>query len=587
MMRLSCRCAGLALLWGLVLLATPVRADLGGFYIARFDVILEVEPDADLVVTERIEVRFAEPRRGIYREIPISYTDPVGYQYGYGFRLLSVTDERGDARPVKLSREGAVVRLRIGDPDRLVSQTQVYVVRYRARDVLRQFPDHDELYWNVTGHRWNVRIDEASVVVRLPGDSESGELQVGAWSGPWGGRETDVDVGFPGPGEVEVRTTDRLESREGLTVAVAWPPGMVRFPGGVTRAWRFLSHNVIVLAPLLALIFLLRRYRSQGRDPGVPASVVVRYEPPEGVSAGGIGTLVDEQVDLADITATIVDLAVRGHLRIRTDVEEEFFGLKKTEVTSFTRNLEAPDADLLPHERLILDGLFAHDPVSVTTDDLKEEFYRHLPAIRTALYDRLVDKGFFAASPQSVRRRTMGLGVLAGAITAAVGLFLATMQGAIFPNAAVLPVGAALATTLLFFAFARAMPRRTPAGVRALAWARGFEEFAGRVEGDRLEREAARSTFEKLLPYAMALGVATKWSRKFEGIYAEQPPAWYVGPHPATRSFSTVSFHHSLESAMSTAGRSLAASPRSSGSSGTGGGGFSGGGGGGGGGGSW
>lgn len=578
------RVAGLLLM---LALAGPARADLGGFTISRFDVVLDVESNSDLVVTERIEVLFSEPRRGIYREIPVSYTDPAGYQYGYGFRLLSVTDEGGDPRPVKTSRSGAVVRLRIGDPDRRVRGSQVYVVRYRARDVLRRFPDYDELYWNVTGHLWNTRIDEASAIVRLPGEVEASSLDVSAWAGSYGSRQPATQIEYPQPGEVQARSTARLGPREGLTVAIAWPPGLVEFPGPLTRIWRFVARNAIVLAPLLALVFLVRRYRAQGRDPVGPGAVVVRYEPPEGVSAGTIGTLVDEQVDLVDITATIVDLAVRGYLTIRTDVEEAFFGLKKTELTRFTRNRDRSTDDLLLHERLVLEGLFEKDQDSVSTADLKEEFYRHIPAIRTALYDRLVEKRYVDANPQTVRRATIGLGIALGAVTVGLGLLLARSQGAIFPNAAVLPIAAGVLTFILFRIFARAMPRRTPEGVEVLAWARGFEEFAGRVEEDRMEREAARSAFESLLPYAMALGVATKWSRKFEGIYLDRPPTWYVGPMVHQGMFSTVSFHRSLETAMSQTGQSLAAAPRSSGSGGTGGGGFSGGGGGGGGGGSW
>jgi uncharacterized membrane protein len=91
-------------------------------------------------------------------------------------------------------------------------------------------------------------------------------------------------------------------------------------------------------------------------------------------------------------------------------------------------------------------------------------------------------------------------------------------------------------------------------------------------------------TFEALLPYAMALGVADDWAKKFTDIYIEQPPVWFVG-HANARAFSTLSFERSLSTAMSRASQSMTASPRSS--SGSGGGGSSGGGGGGGGGGSW
>jgi uncharacterized membrane protein YgcG len=156
----------------------------------------------------------------------------------------------------------------------------------------------------------------------------------------------------------------------------------------------------------------------------------------------------------------------------------------------------------------------------------------------------------------------------------------------------ILPLVVGALTWVLFAAFASAMPRKTAAGVRAKQWALGFQEFAQRVEADRLERAAAdrfqgidpRQAFESLLPYAMALEVAGEWAEKFEGIYDTETPGWFVGQHPG-RGFSTGSFEESLSSAMSRASQTMAASPRSS--SGSGGGGSSGGGGGGGGGGSW
>jgi uncharacterized membrane protein len=571
----------------LCLVSASANADLGAFTIRDFDVNIQVHENSDLTITERIVVEFSAPRRGIYREIPIRYTDPTGFQYGYGFRLLSVEDENGSSCQVKQRRRGSMMRIRIGNPDRTVSGTQVYVIRYRARDVLRQFADQDELYWNVTGHRWNTSIDQASVVVDLPVDIPSDELDYSGWAGRYGSRAENVVGAITGPGKVMISSTSRLGPREGLTVVVTWPPGSVQFPGLATRLWRFASRNVVVLVPVLALVFLIRRYRKHGVDPSIPASVVVRYEPPQGISAGAIGTLVDEKVDMADITATIVDLAVRGYLTIETDVEEKFFGLKKEERTSFRRDPGQSVSDLLPHERIVLDGIFEADPALVTVEDLKEEFYTHIPGISSALYERLVDKGLVVGNPQTVRRKTVGLGVAVAVLTAAGGLAWALSQSAVFPNAAILPIGSAIMTMALFSIFAPAMPRRSKAGVRAAAWAKGFEEFADRVESDRMERDAARDVFEKLLPYAMALGVATRWSRKFEGIYDEEPPRWYVGPHHSVHRFSTVSFQHSLHDAMQSAGESMASRPRSSGSSGSGGGGFSGGGGGGGGGGSW
>ena len=147
---------------------------------------------------------------------------------------------------------------------------------------------------------------------------------------------------------------------------------------------------------------------------------------------------------------------------------------------------------------------------------------------------------------------------------------------------------AGVATLVLFVAFAQAMPKRTRKGVEARAWALGFEEFAGRVEADKLEMDRRRNVFESLLPYAMALGVAEKWAKRFEGIYAAGgAPGWYVVGGSHHTGFSTIAFERSLQSSMTHAAQSMKSSPRSSGSSGSGGGGSSGGGGGGGGGGSW
>ena len=187
----------------LVLVPAAASADLGGFRISRFDVEIDVHANSDITVVERIEIEFLEPRRGIYREIPIRYTDPTGFQYGYGFRLLGVENENGDARPTKVRRDGAMVRIRIGDPDRRVTGTQVYYVRYRATDVLRQFGEYDELYWNVTGHQWNTSIDTATLRVNLPESVTASDLRVKGWAGRYGARGENVITVFPQPGEIK------------------------------------------------------------------------------------------------------------------------------------------------------------------------------------------------------------------------------------------------------------------------------------------------------------------------------------------------------------------------------------------------
>jgi hypothetical protein len=572
--------AGPAALALILLSVGPARADLGGYSIDRFDTQLQVEDNADLLVEERIEVLFSEPRHGIYRDIPVRYTDPRGFAYAIDLRLLGVEDEAGRSLGSKVDSQGQYVHIRIGDPDRLVDGRQVYVVRYRVRGAVTRMSDHDELYWNAVGDEWQTDIRSATVNLRLPGGIAADEITTGAWTGHFGSQDEDVSIDAASPEAIGFETSRVLGPAEGLTIRVAWPKGYVSFPSALELWIRRFFDNWILLTPLLALAWLTRRYRRDGRDPLGPAAITVQYAPPEGVGPGEIGTLIDEKVDLPDITATLVDLAVRGFLKIGVETQKKL--LWSQETTVFERRAEADASNLLAHEQRVLDGIF-EEGGRVTSEDLRERFYKHIPEIQSDLYQHLTDAGYFSANPHTVRLKFGLGGIPLGGLIFGLGLAWALWRGILMPYAMVAPAVAGLLTAGSFALFAGTMPSRTEKGVAMRAWALGFQDFVDRVESDRLERAEARNAFESLLPYAMALGVAATWAKKFEGIYEEAGPSWYIGPHYGG-SFSTRGLESSLTGAMAATAKTMAQSPRSSSS---GGGGFSGGGFGGGGGGSW
>jgi len=566
-------------------LAVPAAADRGAFVVTNFHADITVQQDANVIVEERIDVDFSEPRHGIYRTIPVNYTDPRGYGYSLGFRFLSATDQTKKSYGASVSQSGRYVQIRLGDADTDVQGNVTYILRYEVAHALVNFAEHDELYWNVTGNEWRTSIQRASATVHLPGAVPPEELEVQAYTGPFGSRQQAATNEQPTPSTVTFRTTGVLNPMEGLTIAVGWQPGLVNFPGPLQKTLTFLADNWIAVAPFLAFFWLWRSYQRSGRDPAGGGSVVVRYEPPAGLTPGEIGTLVDEKVDLRDITATVVDLAVRGFLRISSEKKSYLIGLITVDETAFEL-LPAPQkGSLAAHETLVLNALFSGGQ-HVSVSDLKQKFYKYIPAIKSALYDHLAAEDYFAGSPEAVRTRYRIFGALAGAATTALGVGWVWLQGGILPEGMLLPIVAGILTALVFIGFAPAMPRRTKKGVEMREWAVGFEEFVGRVESSQLEADRARNVYETLLPYAMALGVAEQWSRQFEGIYAAAGPAWYAGGDPST-GFSTRSFSNSLTSAMAQTGQAMTSAPRSQGSSGSGGGGSSGGGGGGGGGGSW
>ena len=158
----------MAVIAGLPAGPAAARADLGAYTIHSFHTDLTVQPDGLLRVEERLEVDFSEPRHGIYRMVPLRYTDPKGYAYSFGFRLLGVQDGSGAAYGTRVRHRGRYVDIRIGDADRTVTGRVTFVIRYEVRNALGHFPNSDELYWNVTGNEWQTSIEAASAVVRLP-----------------------------------------------------------------------------------------------------------------------------------------------------------------------------------------------------------------------------------------------------------------------------------------------------------------------------------------------------------------------------------------------------------------------------------
>ena len=371
-----------------------------------------------------------------------------------------------------------------------------------------------------------------------------------------------------------------LSPYEGMTVGVGWPAGYIssRPNEGQERLAAVLQWTPLLI-PFVVFFLAFKSWQKRGRDPK-EGSYVVRYEPIEGASPAELGTLVDHRADMPDITATLVDLAVRGFIRIEEVTESHLFGLSKS-TDYILRILREPSEwrSLKPHEQRYLEALSKaapDDEYTVKVSELKNKFYTSLPKIRDAIYDRLVENGFYLQRPDKVKGIWIGLAVMVLFVIGGLAVIaIKTMWMVLSPVAL---IAAAILSALILFVFAQIMPARTESGARAREATLGFKEFLERVDSDRYKRMiTSPEMFERYLPFAMAFGVEEKWARAFENIYRE-PPTWYYG---GTGHFSATNFSSSISNMSSAAASSMSSSPSSSGS---GGGGSSGGGSGGGGG---
>jgi uncharacterized membrane protein YgcG len=218
----------------------------------------------------------------------------------------------------------------------------------------------------------------------------------------------------------------------------------------------------------------------------------------------------------------------------------------------------------LEQVRQALNSLAAGDATKATDvhlSDMKNHFYAALPAMKENILAELKGKGMYSVDPRSAH-----LYVLLGVLSTVVGFVL--MQVLMH----VLGVVSLLGSPGLFFAsaiiavviiilFARIMTAKSQKGVDTKVEILGFQEFINRVDSDRLKRMPP-DTFEKFLPYAMALGIENRWAKAFQGIL-QNPPNWYVGQTP-DMAFNPIFFADSMHSMATVAHEAFVAAPRAS-----------------------
>jgi uncharacterized membrane protein YgcG len=607
----------------LVVGAGRADAQTEGQEITRYDARIEV--GADGVADVRLDFVFDfgdEPGHGPFLTLPTRQEIRGDDERDRLFRITDVrasSETAPDDVDVESTREGLIVRIGDEDVDD-VSGAHTYEVSYRVEGWINPAgnalgdppPTGDELFLNVLGDAWEIPLSAVTVTVTGPADA----TQALCFAGVRGSPDPCTRQPDAAGGSTVSAGQDVVLPGEFFSVLVEWPAGT--FPGVEPVIGERIDYSdafvptaatggAAVLIAGAGSALVVARARRRGRDRaalGLPAGVVagapgggrafhehrppvaVVSSPPDGVLPGELGTLLDEVADPRDVTATIVDLAVRGFLEIREVGGAAGDGPEDWELVSVSRDR----GDLTRFEGKLLADLFK-DRDTVLMSTVKTTFASSMAAVQELLYEHVTEKGWFIANPRTVRRRWYGVGVL----LLVVGLVGAGVAIAALADGFAL-VGLALAVVgVVVLASAKAAPARSAAGTEVLAQAVAFKRYLETADPDALRLVHGEDLFSRYLPFAIAFGVTERWSGAFESLAArgeEVPaPTWYRGagvPYGVPYGiWAAGGFGHSVESFASITTESIsAATPAASGSSGFSGG-FSGGGVGGGGGGGW
>ena len=312
--------------------------------IIAFTTHVEINANGSLAVQEEIMYDFgvdAVNKHAIYREIPLIYTPADGTENTrIQISSISVTDGNGTLRQADYEGSGNVVKLRIGDPDTLVSGAQLYVIRYTVWGGLLQHLGSDEFYWNMTGNGWKVPIDRVRGEVVLPTPLPSADVPYACYVGSTGATSTCASASTtPGttPNTISKLRFENtgLGAYQGMTVAIGLPKGIVIFSQPkITDGKRFVADPELnrwwtkplfgfsLALPLVVFAVMFNMWWTRGRDPKGRGTIIAEYDAPDNLSPLESAGLLHGNVAASAISAAIVDLAERGYLKIERIVEK-------------------------------------------------------------------------------------------------------------------------------------------------------------------------------------------------------------------------------------------------------------------------
>lgn len=526
--------------------------------IRAFEVRAEIREDRTLIVDERIQYDFGRGQRhGIFRVIPETYERDGG-----SYRLrLSIQDVQMDGRdvPYEVQREGRNIRVKIGDVEQFVTGLHTYRIRYETGRSINDFSDHAEWYWNVTGHDWPVAIERASMTVESPSST-----QRACFVGVFGSRDTRcrwVEDAF-----LTASSTRALNPYEGLTVVLGFPREAFRVVSPLERLGWFLEDNGWVVLPLLTFLIMWMIWYRWGKEPEGRGTVVPHYEEPRALPPGLQAALTQQFFSSRAVTATILDLARRGYLRLQWEGEKEF---------AFVRE-RAADGGMHAFEKEIFEGLFGKLGVLVRPTMVRATFYEAVERARKEAFKELQTYKWFLSNPVTIRVLWIG------------GAVAFSLLAILFSDQLPIQIVASIVCGIIIAAFGWQMPKMTKEGAVVAEEVEGFKWFLSVTEEKRLAFSDAPAKkpeqFARFLPAAVAFGVEKDWAKQFSGMMVA-PPA-YV--HGAWNGWSALHMAEAVDTLHHTNASSMYAAPSSAGSGGSGfSGGGSGGGFGGGGGGSW
>jgi uncharacterized membrane protein YgcG len=547
------------------------------FIINDFEIAIKVHKEGHIDVNEKISVFFNEKRRGIIREIPYTY-QLAGKEYTTPIRNIKVLNH-----PSKVSKNGSVRAIRIGDPNKYLSGPVQYDIRYEVEGPFITNTNYDEFYWNLTGNEWTAPIEKVRFDIELPDEFPIPYSDLKLYSGSTG---SQADSGYIQQEGKHIRGQNmaRLEPGEGMTISIKLPYSYIdrRHVADLTKtALQETMEEVKWQSPWAvipaALISLFVGFWNKKRKRFTPENLKESMPyPPDDMTPAEVGGFYDQIIHDRDVVSLLPYWAAQGFIRMEYNPHTK---------DSHLIRLHDLSGDRAAYEYSLFRNLFAtRDTVSLS--ELKYKFHPTLSLVKSMISKEIIDQQLYDEDYRYWFRSWRGWLVVVLMIPLAVLFFILGywLAGAFFL------MGFLVGMVLLL------QPQVvSQKGYRIKLHLQAFYRFLKGDADDQMEQLIKENPnyFDQVYPYAVAFNLDKSFIKRIQP-YRNQAPTWYgyYGiPMVMNRSdHSMEAFGREFETKEITSAFNSVSPPSSTGSGSIGsggGGGFSGGGFGGGGGSSW
>lgn len=524
------------------------------FTIDQYHVDAEIQENGDVIFNEIIDVTFTEKRRGLYRTIPTSY-EIENRSVNARIEVLSV-----DRWNYKTTRKSKSTEIRFGDPDIYLKGKQQYAFRYLVKKSIFAFEDHHSFYWNILGDQWDTTTDKFTYKITLPKSINLGPEDFRVYSGKYGSVAQHASIAFDSQ-IVSGESTQQIQANEAITVAIKFPKDYLSLDYDLSKEELSLPKGSVGF-PLGILSLLLFYWNKFGRNRKVYELDQPVTHPPLGLRPEEIGLMMDGVVNNRDILSLIPYWGNQGYLKmVKTGPEDDDIVFEKL------ANLDSGEPE---HAKIFFKKLFDKSNSTAVRDLQKKSNYSMFKASKALSQSKFSSKFY---DQEAIRKFNGWQMIAASALSIVIGIIAMTLFNSPIIFAACLVLGVVCMIIRLI------EPKRTDLGQEVKASIKSFKNYL--ESGSDFGRHEI-DYFEKMFPYAIAMGVDKAFMQSFKAADHDSP-SWYYGYGDSTHNNSFTQFSETY----STKTIHSAFTPKSSSGESGGGGGFSGGGGGGGGGGSW